>query len=161
MEPFRVHDEPLGNDIDPDLAVPNGRVFISWQTDTGGDPNLFVHYRVFDLDGVPEMPTAERLALVDDTGLLSASAWMTKIAPLPGGGFAIAGAFADPSRERWQAFLVRRSPRGGPFLDGEGQEQGLIRLYAEAGGSQTAPALLSMANGGIFAAWDRARDDQA
>ena len=147
VAPFRVGTVTRGNEIEPDLAIRDGRVFIAWEVDTGGDPNLFIVYRMFQADGTPLMTQDRLLPMTVGGKTFAASAWMPKVAALPSGAFALSGSWADPQAKGFQAFVAR--------VDAEGTAGDLIPVYGDLEASQVYPAIAADDDGRLFVAWAR------
>jgi hypothetical protein len=161
VAPFRVGTTTRGNEIEPDLAVGDGNLYVAWEVDTGGNPNLFVVYRTFSIDGTPVMATDRLLETRAGGAPAAASAWMPRLAALPGGRFAIAGSWAPPTATRFQAFVVAVEADGDLAPGPGGPPPDTFEPYPEPGVSQTFPALASAADGTLFAAWNRTEDEGA
>ena len=150
VPPFRVQAVDDGNDIDPAVAAADGTVAVVWATDTGGDPNLFVRWRTFDLGGVPRMAREATLQPRLAGEPVDAGAWMVDVATRPGAEFAVAGSWGAPEVERFQAFVQR--------FDAEGEPTGaFVTGPAEAEVSHLRPSVAG-ADDGWFVAWTREPD---
>lgn len=148
VAPFPVQTGDLGNDVDPDIAVNGGNVYVAWQTDTGGDPNLLIHYRTFRVDGTPLMEKEHRLEPVLDGTPVTGAMWLTRVAGLPDGRFAITGSWASDAAQRFQVFLQRFNAAGQPEGDA-------IEAFFESEVGQTFPALASRSDGSLHLAYTR------
>jgi hypothetical protein len=157
VAPFKVNDDAPGNDIDPDIAVSGDRVLIVWQRDTGGDPNLFVRYRVFSTAGDRLMESDAALSLRSGGETWDVSAWMSRVTGLPGGGFALSGSVAHPELERFQAFTQAMEGEGAvtPAAGGLTLAQPMPQV------SQVDPDVQSDAGGGLALAWTSTPDEGA
>ncbi len=130
-----------------------GMVVIAWATDTGGDPNLFAHWRAFDLDGTPRSGDGT-LAPRSGGASVAASAWMVQLARRGGDGWLLAGTWASPTVQRFQVFAQAIDPAGaatGPFLTAPD----------EAEVSANDPAVAVGADGTPWLAWTRTPDQGA
>ena len=145
---FPVQALGRGNDTDPHLAVSGDGVLIAWSTDTGGDPNLFVHVRSYDTDGPPR--SAEELALTPafEGVPRDAGAWLPSATGLPDGGFAVAGSWGVDEAARFQAFVQRLAPDASPVGD-------FVTPFLEPGVGQLYPAVATSGEGGVRVAWTR------
>ena len=155
VAPFKVNDDVPGNDIDPDVAVSGDRVLIVWQRDTGGDPNLFVRYRVFSTAGDRLMESDTVLPIVSDGETWDVSAWMSRVTGASDGGFVLSGSVAHPELERFQAFTQRMAGEGAvtPAADGITLAQPLPQV------SQVDPDIQADAAGGLALAWTSTPDE--
>jgi hypothetical protein len=154
-----VGTQTRGNETEPDVVVRGDRVYVAWQVDTGGDPNLFIVYRAFRRDGTPIMDHDRLWEPVQSGKNLSASAWMPRVAALPDGGFAIAGSWAAPGAKGFQVFVQRLTEAGEPVPFSPGGSTELIPVFADPDASQVFPALAADGLGRLFVAWSREQVD--
>jgi len=159
VAPFSVQAADHGNEIDPEVVVAGERVYVVWQADTGGDPNLFVYVRSFDRGGHPTSEVEQVLVPRPDGEAVSASAWLPKAAPLPGGDLLLATSWAAPDAQRWQVLLQRLGPEGLPALDAAGAPAPSMTPYPERLVSQAYPAVATQADGRAWVAWTRTPDE--
>lgn len=154
IAPFKAQVQDLGNDVDPDLCVRDGNVYLAWHTDTGGDPNLVIHYRAFRNDGTPIMESERRLEPALGGQAQVTSMWLPRVAGLPGGRFALTGSWASESAQRFQVFVQTLLSSG----DTEGDA---MEVLAEPGISQLFPSLASGDQGGLALAYTREDDAES
>lgn len=113
VEPFMVTTSTAGNDIDPGVAVSGDTVMIVWQRDTGAFPNnLETLFRRFTRAGAPLDPTERPLELRRRGRPVAGNVWMPQIEALPGGGFAIVGAWSHEEASAFQVFAIRMTASG-------------------------------------------------
>lgn len=161
VPPFRVQIQNPGNDTDPAVAVSGDTVCFAWHCDDGGNPNLSLRLRTFDLDGQPRMAEDAALHLLRSGAEPVANVWMPRLAALPGDGFAVAGVWGLPEAERFQAFVQRIGPEGQALPGPGGQAEEAILPLLEPGVTQMDPALATSADGSAHLAWTRAPDEGA
>ena len=152
--PARTHAGPLGNDIDPTLAIGPSSALVVWTSDLGTSPvNMFVYARGFGLDGTP-LGDAERvLDLTVDGAAVQAFAWMPRVAALPDGTFAVVAQWADPQAARFQVFLAHLAADGSLLPPLGGTVPGLVRIDPSPDVEQRYPDVAARADGSLVVAW--------
>lgn len=112
---FAVQNESAGNDVDPEIAIANDRVFIAWNVDdgSGGTSNLQVRYRAFALDGTP-MGDQRQLVTMRGGAPITENHLGADVA-VDGSGIVIAGGRALPDVLRIQAYAQRVGADGAPI----------------------------------------------
>jgi hypothetical protein len=152
VEPIRVNAADGANHVDPALAATSDRALIAWHRDDSQYPyNLSIHRAVVSADGDVVAP-GEALALTWDGAQYEGNAWMPSVAPLPGGGFAVAGTRGHEAYSSFQAFVQRVDTLGEPTED-------TLDVSDDPDGSQTSPALAASADGDLVATWTRSTVD--
>jgi hypothetical protein len=153
VAPVLVQAEPLGNDIDPEVAISGDRVLIAWQTDdgTGGTDNLQVRYRLFDRDGTPRDAVDRTLRTSREGAPIPDNHSGVRLAVLPDGRFVAAGARGVPDVMRFQAYAQILSLDGD--LEGDALEAGLEPMVTQSG-----VAVAAQTDGTIWIAYDRSPD---
>ena len=154
VPPFKVNSTDF-NDVDPDLAVGNDKLYVVWLSDnSSGLRNLDIYYRVYTIDGGPLMASDRRLSTTRGGQAADYNAWMPQAAVLPGGAFAVAGAWGLEEAGRFQVFIQRIGANGdliGEAIDG----------CFEAGVAQLYPDLAAAGDGTLYLGWTRSPDDGA
>jgi len=116
--PLRVNTTTPHNDVDPDLAVSDGRVLFAWSSDSGELPdNLSLHFRVFEVDGTAVMEEDAELVTTWDGADATGNHWEASVTGRPGGGFVVAGSRAIPDATTFQVFAPPLTAEGA--LDGD------------------------------------------
>lgn len=159
VAPFSVQAADHGNEIDPEVVVAGERVYVVWQADTGGDPNLFVYIRSFDLQGQPTAAMEQVLVPSPGGEAAVASAWMPKAAGLPDSNLLLATSWAAPLATRWQVLLQRLGPDGLPAPGVGGGPEPSVSPFPEPAVSQAYPTVAADASGRAWLAWTRMPDE--
>ena len=152
VQPTRIHSADGANHVDPAVAVSGGRLLVVWHRDDSQYPfNLSVHRAVLEEDGTV-VASGDALALTTDDGPYEGNAWMPAAAPLPGGGFAVAGVRGHEEYGSFQVFVQR--------LDANGASEGeTLDAADDPDASHTSPALAASNAGEMNVAWTRSPID--
>ncbi len=158
VAPFKVNTTDA-NETEPDLDLDGDRLVFVWQSDNGEQPNnLSIHYRMYSLDGTPQMDEDRVMRPVRNDGEEAINAWMAKVVALPEGRFAIVGAWADPDTisednpGKWQVFSQ--------VIDSEGEPLGsVVKPHFDPSTSQVFPDAGTDVFGNLYVAWEN-DDDQ-
>lgn len=153
IEPTLVNQTAGQNDIDPDLARGGKNLLVTWASDngTGGSDNLAVLVQSLGLDGQPMLAQDVTLATTSDGGPYSGSAWMSRIATVDAGEFAIVGTRAVESVSAFQVFVQR--------VDDQAQSVGDTAAFAPIPNfAHDTPQLAVEPSGDVVAAWVRTED---
>lgn len=121
LAPVQVNTDNA-NDVDPTIAVSDGVVLVAWLSDSGNFPNnLTFGYRLYGAsDAAPLSSTQLTLRSTRDGQAVDANMLAPSVAPLPGGGFVIAGTRSSADETTYQAFAQRLDAAGGlvgPTID--------------------------------------------
>ncbi|MBL4684602.1 MAG: hypothetical protein JKY37_08450 [Nannocystaceae bacterium] len=153
IEPTLVNQTTGQNDIDPDLARGDGNLLVTWASDNGagGSDNLAVLVQSLGLDGQPTLTQDVALATTFDGEAFSGSAWMSRIAAVGAGEFAIIGTRAIESVSAFQVFVQR--------VDDQAQSLGDTAAFAPIPNfAHDTPHLAVEPSGDVVAAWVRTED---
>ncbi len=147
VAPLRLNVAFDANDLDPTVAASAGRVLIAWHSDNGASPeNLDIYLRLFERDGTPVWDSERLYEGVVVGATNTRNAWMPDLAPLPGGGFALAGAWGTEGAPAFQAFVQALAHDGAAL--GEAVN---VALDAESG--QTEPEVAASTDGMLAVTW--------
>ncbi len=149
MSPETLSHAASSNDVDSTIALGADRLLVAWSADDHGDqPNLSLRYTELELDGSALVPETA-LSTTSGGEPASANVWQPSVAPLPGGGFVVAGTrgiVGEPGGFR--AFIQRIDAEGrpsGPTVD--------VPASADSQSSMSNPALAKDPAGDLMLAW--------
>ncbi len=151
-EPVIVSPDDSFTHTEPRITGYGDKVMVAFATDSGTQPNLSTHYRIFDRREGPGSASNQHL----DTQYKAASAgntWMPELAAGPSG-FAVAGLRGVSDFNSFQSFVQRIDTEGtmvGEAVNGELQD-----------GLWQGPANLIMDDAGdVLLAWERNEEDDS
>lgn len=121
VAPFKVNTSEANN-LDPALAVSDGRLLIVWQADTGefnedGVGNMVIFYRLFTVEGEAINDVDIKFDPSREGQKVAGNKINPMPAPLPGCKFKLAGSRGLDSVRGWQVFLHEIDCQG--LLSGE------------------------------------------
>lgn len=151
--PFEVTSSG-SSELDPVLAVSGDRVMVAWSADSGGQFNLDIRYRLYDLDG---SAVTDVIELAANRGGVPVTGNATQPAvAATADGFTLAGSWGHADATGFQVFAVSIGPDGqviGDAQDAEldtafgqtavdvAEDAGTHLIWQEDSTTSTAPAL--------------------
>ncbi|MBN2360025.1 MAG: hypothetical protein JXR83_11280 [Deltaproteobacteria bacterium] len=147
IAPQRVNTTLTGSHVDPGVMLVDNGLVVAWYADnqTGVD-NMDVYYRTFDRGGTPTMASDRTLETAYQGSPVPGNVMDPALAPLPNGGFAIAGIRGLDATNSFQVFVQRLT------ADGE-LEGAALDLVIEAGVTHRYPSLAATVGGDLYLAY--------